>query len=137
MAPLGRALEPSGVTLTQFGVLEALLHLGPMCQRELGRKLLTSNGNVTTVVTNLEKHGLVRRDRQAEDKRYVTVQLTPAGRDTVTRLFPEHLARLSELMRALSPTELEQLAALTRKLGRAAAGLAEPPVHARGNGKLR
>ena len=54
-------LEQSGVTLGQFGVLEALHHLGPMCQHALAKKLLRSGGNVTLVVDNLEKRGWVRR----------------------------------------------------------------------------
>src|SRR5271155_6276168 len=56
-------LEGLGVTTGQFAVLEALLHLGPMCQHTLGEKLLRSGGNVTLVVDNLERHGWGRRGR--------------------------------------------------------------------------
>src|ERR1700735_5537137 len=61
-------LEELGVTNGQFAVLEALLHLGPMCQHTLGKKLLRSGGNVTLVVDNLERHGWVRRGRQGEER---------------------------------------------------------------------
>ncbi|HEU4753262.1 MAG TPA: MarR family transcriptional regulator, partial [Armatimonadota bacterium] len=72
-------LAEQGLTVSQFGALEALLHLGPLCQRELGEKLLKSSGNITMVVDNLERRGLVRRERSAEDRRYITVHLTPEG----------------------------------------------------------
>src|SRR5687767_7844207 len=64
-----------GLTETQFGVLEALYHLGPMCQRDVGRKVLKSCGNVTFVLDNLARAGLVRRQPSVEDRRFVSVHL--------------------------------------------------------------
>src|SRR5690242_21642582 len=66
--PLMRAAD---LTVGQFGTLEALLHLGPLCQRDLGRKLLRSGGNITVVVGNLARRGLVRRARgpRSEERR--------------------------------------------------------------------
>jgi len=115
------------VTGSQFGVLEALLHLGPMCQKELGRKLLRSNSNVTTVIDNLERRGLVRRVRDPEDRRFVEVRLTASGRRLIERAFPEHAARVAAVMSALSPAEQSTLAGLLRKLGKAAALTAPAP----------
>lgn len=71
--PLMRAAD---LTVGQFGALEALLHRGPLCQRDLGRKLLRSGGNITVVVGNLARRGLVRRHRGRQDRRFVTVTLT-------------------------------------------------------------
>src|SRR5512133_1005184 len=65
------------LTLSQFGVLEALYHLGPMCQGQLSQKLLRSTGNMTMVIDNLEKAGCVRRVRSIEDRRMIKVELTP------------------------------------------------------------
>src|SRR5271155_4172967 len=61
-------LEGLGVTPGQFAVLEALLHLGPMCQHTLGEKLLRSGGNMTLVLDNLERHGWVRRGGRAHKR---------------------------------------------------------------------
>src|SRR6476469_10289670 len=63
-------LQREGVTPCQFGVLEALFHLGPMCQRDLGERILRSSGNMTMVIGNLARRGLVRRERSADDHRF-------------------------------------------------------------------
>jgi MarR family 2-MHQ and catechol resistance regulon transcriptional repressor len=107
-----------GLTESQFGVLEALVHLGPMCQKELAGKILKSAGNLTTVVGNLERRGLVSRKRSPEDRRMLTVHLTAAGDRLIRDLFPRHAARLTEAFAVLTPSEQEQLAALCRRLGR-------------------
>ena len=64
-------LRGQGLTVSQFGVLEALYHLGPLCQGELAGKLLKSGGNLTTVVDNLERRGWVERQRGEGDRRFV------------------------------------------------------------------
>ena len=86
-ARLQPGMAAAGLTVGQFGALEALLHLGPLCQRDLGRKLLRSNGNITVVVGNLAQRGLVRRLRQRDDRRFITVSLTDKGRRLISDLF--------------------------------------------------
>lgn len=105
------------LTLSQFGVLEALMHLGPMCQRELGVKILKSSGNVTMVVDNLEKRGLVARRRSVEDRRVTEVDLTAKGRALIKGIFPRHAAEITAEMGRLTAAEQKQLGALCRKLG--------------------
>lgn len=117
------------LTLTQFAVLEALLHLGALSQRDIGAKLLKSGGNITLVIDNLEKHGYVTRRRCETDRRLTFVELTPAGRTLIERVFPRHLAAIVHEMSVLSPDEQRTLGALLRKLGR---GHADEPH--RGNG---
>lgn len=117
LARTGKHLESHGLTTGQFGVLEALLHLRPMCQRELGEKLLRSGGNITLVVDNLEKHGWVRRQRQKEDRRMIRIHLTPRGRRLITRVFPRHAKAIVKEMSQLTSTEQEELRRLCRKLG--------------------
>lgn len=112
----------SGLTISQFGVLEALYHLGPMCQGELSQKLLKSTGNMTLVIDNLEKHGLVRRVRSLEDRRMIKIELTQAGSTMIEKIFPEHVAAVVEEMQVLSAHEQAELGRLLRKLGRGAAG---------------
>lgn len=110
------------LTISQFGTLEALYHLGPMCQKAIGEKLLKSGGNITLVVDNLEKRGLVARVRNPDDRRFITVDLTPEGRALIERVFPEHVKRIVEAFRVLSAEEQDQLGALCKKLGLALAG---------------
>ncbi len=114
-----------GLTLTQLGVLEGILHKGPMTHRELGRKVLTSAGNMTDVVDKLEGRGLVRRVRAAADRRQVRVELTEAGQELIEGLFPRHAEDIARAMAGLDPAELGQLGGLLRKLGIAAAHMTE------------
>lgn len=111
-------LEAQGLTMGQLGVLEALLHLGPMCQRTLGEKLLRSGGNITLVVDNLEKRGWVRRERQKDDRRMIAVHLTQPGRRLIERVFPGHARAIEQELSVLDPREQEELRRLCRKLGR-------------------
>jgi MarR family transcriptional regulator, 2-MHQ and catechol-resistance regulon repressor len=112
-----RHLQGQGLTPSQFGVLEALLHLGPLHQRQIGRKILKSHGNVSTVLDNLEKQGWVVRRRQTEDRRFVKVDLSESGRALISRLFPCHAAAIAEELSVLSTEEQLELARLCRKLG--------------------
>ena len=93
------------------------MHLGPMCQRELGVKILKSSGNVTMVVDNLEKRGLVARRRSVEDRRVTEVDLTAKGRALIKGIFPRHAAEITAEMGRLTAAEQKQLGALCRKLG--------------------
>ena len=117
MSRLSRHLSEADLTPSQFGTLEALLHLGPMCQAELGRKQLRSSGNITMVVDNLEKRGLVLRKREGQDRRYITVHLTPRGRRLIGETFPRHLNVIVREMKVLKPGEQKILDSLLRKVG--------------------
>lgn len=123
MARLARRSTQGELTESQFGTLEALYHLGPMSQTEICGKLLKSSGNTTLVVDNLEKHGLVQRQRDEHDRRVVMVQLTEAGFNLISGLFPRHAEAVAEEMSVLTPDEQRQLGELCRKLGK---GLEQP-----------
>lgn len=105
------------LTPSQFAVMEVLYHLGPMCQSDIGSKLLKSSGNITLVIDNLEKRSLVRRQRDDNDRRMVQVQLTDTGRTMISQLFPAHLAAIVEELSVLDLEEQEILGRLCRKLG--------------------
>ena len=107
-----------GITESQFAVLEALHHLGPLSQGQLCQKILRSGSNVTTVVDNLERDGLVRRDRDEDDRRVQIVTLTDKGRDVIAEAFPAHVARVADVMSSLTPAEQEELGRICRKLGK-------------------
>ena len=115
---LHRHLESSKLTVTQFGVLEALFHLGAMHQRDLAEKLLKSGGNITLVIDNLEKRQLVKRDREVGDRRCISVSLTPAGKQLISDLFPAHVDAIAQQMSILSLEEQAELGRLCKKLGK-------------------
>ena len=125
---VNRPLALARLTESQFGVLEALLHLGPLHQRELAGKILRTHGNVTLVLDQLEKRGLVRRKRGTADRRYIRVHLSAEGEALVNALFPGHAARLAEEMSPLTEAEQRQLGQLCRRLLRPAAELVAAPV---------
>jgi MarR family transcriptional regulator, 2-MHQ and catechol-resistance regulon repressor len=116
-ARIHRHLVPNGLTITQFGTLEALYSLGPLNQKEIARKILKSSGNITLVIDNLEKRGLVKRERSKEDRRSYAVDLTAAGRKLIGTIFPRHAAKILEEMKALTGPEQEELSRLCRKMG--------------------
>ncbi|MEI7957290.1 MAG: MarR family transcriptional regulator [Verrucomicrobiota bacterium] len=108
---------PRDITLSQFGVLEVLLHCGPLCQSDLAGKLLKSGGNITLIVDNLEKAGHVGRERSSEDRRFVTVSLTDSGRAFITELFPKVAASITRELGSLSTAEQFTLGWLCKKAG--------------------
>jgi MarR family 2-MHQ and catechol resistance regulon transcriptional repressor len=116
-ARIHRPLADHGLTISRFGILEALMHLGPLSQRELGSKILRSSGNVTVVIDHLERDGLVERCRADDDRRVVQVSLTDAGRRAIERAYPEHVARIVRAFHPLSRDELATLADLAKRLG--------------------
>lgn len=111
-------LREYGLTVSQFGVLEALYHLGVLNQSDLARKLLKSTGNLTTVVDNLVKRGLVERRRCTEDRRVVYIHLTDAGRSLVASILPGHVDGVVDALAVLSAEEQKELGGLLRRLGR-------------------
>jgi MarR family 2-MHQ and catechol resistance regulon transcriptional repressor len=111
-------LEEEGLTLSQFAVLEALFHVGPQCLGDLARRILTSSGNLTLVINNLKKRGLVKKEQQGKDKRFVLACITPAGEKLIAKIFPEHARRITEIMSRLKPDEQTHLGDLCRKLGK-------------------
>jgi len=106
------------LTFSQFAVLEALYHLGHMTQGEISMKVLKSGSNMTTVIDNLERDGLVRRERDAKDRRVIHVHLTEQGKGKIEAVFPNHVAALVEEFSVLSANEQETLGELCKKLGK-------------------
>ncbi|MCB0220124.1 MAG: MarR family transcriptional regulator [Chrysiogenetes bacterium] len=116
---LSRALAEHDLTISQLGVLEALLHLGPMSQTALGEKLLRTGGSVTVCVNRLEKRGLVERRRSQSDGRVQILHLTPTGRRHIKKVFPVHVDGIVQTMGALSASEQAELMRLCKKIGKA------------------
>jgi len=116
-AHASRNLGDSGLTLTQFAVLEALYHLGAMSLSEMAAKVLTTGGNLTMVAGNLERDELVERQRSPSDARVQVLHLSPKGKALMRRIFPLHAAAIAEFMSVLAGAEQEALGELCRKLG--------------------
>ena len=114
---LNRHLADANLTVSQFGTLEVLLHLGPLNQRSIGEKLLKSGGNITMVIDNLEKSGYVKRKKDPEDRRAVLIHLTDEGKSFIEKFFPKHLDRIKQEFDVLSEKEKETLSVLCKKIG--------------------
>ncbi len=110
-------LTTHDLTTSQFGVLEALYHLGTLSQRDLAQKLLKSTGNISIVLKHLEKRGLIARERNPNDTRYMEVCITKTGRELLASFFEQHVRGIVEEMSILTPEEQDELARLCRKLG--------------------
>lgn len=114
---VSRKMAEYDLTISQFGVLEALLHKGAMCQRDVAAKILKSTGNITLVIDNLEKQGLVRRERSVEDRRYYSIVLTDTGKEVIEKAFADVEAAIIAEMGVLTDKEQETLGQLCKKLG--------------------
>jgi MarR family 2-MHQ and catechol resistance regulon transcriptional repressor len=112
-----RHLSGTGLTISQFAVLEALYQLGPLSQREIGHKILRSSGNITMVIDNLEKNGLVRRERNKADRRFFIIHLTAKGYNLINSIFPPHAAVIAKYLGVLTAAEQDALGRLCKKLG--------------------
>ncbi len=106
------------LTISQFGVLETLMHLGPLSQSEICTKLLKSGGNITLVIDNLEKRALVVRNVDPSDRRITVVSLTDKGRALIEEVFPLQMQAIVNELSWLDPEEQAALGRLCKKLGK-------------------
>ena len=104
-------------TLSDYAVLEVLLHKGALPVNAIGEKVLLTSGSMTTAVQRLEKKGLVCRERSESDARVVLVNLTIKGMNLIQEAFTAHAEDLDELFIEFSDDERVQFVALMRKLG--------------------
>lgn len=120
-AQANRSIAGLGLCQSDFGVLEALLHKGPMAVKALGEKVLLTSGSMTAAIDRLERRGWVKRGNDPEDRRSRIVLLTAKGRKTIQALFLSHEHDMEQAVAGLSRTERTELIDLLRKLGRSAA----------------
>ena len=111
------SLSKSGLTESQFGVLDALFHLGPLNQSELGNKIMKSGGNITMVVDNLEKQELVKRERGLNDRRLFKVHLTQKGTDLYKKISPDLINKIITEVSVLSEVEQAELQRMCKVIG--------------------
>src|SRR2546426_10203401 len=107
---------------SDFAVLEALLHKGPLAVNEIGKKVLLTSGSITVAVDRLETKGLVERRTHGTDRRARIVRLTKAGRKLIKRAYTDHAADMERLSSAsLTRAERKTLIRLLKKIGYEAA----------------
>lgn len=115
-----RSIGEFGMGQSDFGVLEALLHRGPMSVKQIGAKVLLTSGSMTAAVDRLEARGLVMRQDDAEDRRSRIIHLTDAGRELIERVFAEHREAMEEAVAGFPVEERAALIESLRRLGRLA-----------------
>jgi MarR family 2-MHQ and catechol resistance regulon transcriptional repressor len=115
-----QSIDALGLGLSDFGVLEALLHKGPLPVNVLGKKVLLTTGSITTAVDRLERRGLVERQDDPKDRRARIVHLTNDGLALIRKVFAKHERDMERAVSCLSRNEIETLAKGLRRLGRGA-----------------
>jgi MarR family 2-MHQ and catechol resistance regulon transcriptional repressor len=115
------SIAGTGLGLSDFAIMEALLHKGPLQISQLGAKVLLTSGSMTAAVNRLEKEGYVKRMRDPEDGRCRTVVLAKPGRALIGRAYAVHAKNLDLIAGALRTEERAELIRLLKKLGTHAA----------------
>ena len=116
-----RQIERHDLRPTEFAVLEALYHKGPLTLGQIGESVLVTSGSVTPVADKLERRALIQRRISSEDRRVCYAGLTEAGRELIGGIFPEHAEVIRAAMEGLTVEEKRIATALLRRLGRHAA----------------
>jgi MarR family 2-MHQ and catechol resistance regulon transcriptional repressor len=116
-------IEDTGLGLSDFGVLEALLHKGPLPVNTIGPIVDLTPGSISIAVDRLVEKGLVSRVESGKDRRVRIVALTQRGKDLIASAFRQHSGQMKKVFSDLSPTELRSLEVALKKVGKRAAGL--------------
>jgi MarR family 2-MHQ and catechol resistance regulon transcriptional repressor len=118
------SISGTGLQLSEFAIMEVLLHKGPLPINAIGDRVLLTSGSMTAAINRLEKRGFVRRIQDTDDGRIFQVHLTEAGRTVIRKAFEIHAANLEAVAAVLSPEERSELVRLLKTLGRHAQKLA-------------
>ena len=116
-------IEETGLGLSDFGVLEALLHKGPLPVNTIGPIVDLTPGSISIAVDRLVAKGLVNRVESAEDRRVRIVALTPRGKDLIVQAFRKHSGQMKRVFSELSQEELRGLESALKKIGKRAVTL--------------
>ncbi len=116
-------IEETGLGLSDFAVLELLLHKGPLPVNTIGPIVDLTPGSISIAVDRLVAKGLVSRVESAEDRRVRIVALTPRGKDLIVSAFRKHSGQMKRVFSELDPKDLHALEAALKKVGKQAAAL--------------
>ncbi|PLR82166.1 MarR family transcriptional regulator [Bacillus canaveralius] len=114
---VNKAIQANGLNPTEFAVLELLYHKGQQPLQQIGGKILLASGSITYVVDKLEQKGLLNRAACPNDRRVTYAIITDKGKEFIEAIFPEHEARIHELMDVLSEEEKATAIELLKKIG--------------------
>jgi MarR family 2-MHQ and catechol resistance regulon transcriptional repressor len=118
-------IEETGLGLSDFGVLEVLLHKGPLPVNTIGPIVDLTPGSISIAVDRLFEKGLVSRAESTEDRRVRIVALTPRGKDLIVSAFRKHAGQMRRVFSELSPEERRGLEMALKKVGKRAAALSQ------------
>jgi MarR family 2-MHQ and catechol resistance regulon transcriptional repressor len=110
----------TGLQLSEFTIMEALLHRGPLPINTIGEKVLLTSGSMTAAINRLEKKGFVRRIQDTSDGRFFHVHLTEIGRMVIIKAYEKHAANLEQVAKGLTEKERREFVRLLKKIGRQA-----------------
>jgi MarR family 2-MHQ and catechol resistance regulon transcriptional repressor len=110
-------VERAGLSLTEFGVLEALYHKGDITAGEVSRRVLLRSGSLTYVIDKLVERGLIRRRGCDTDRRRTYLQLTARGKSTMRRIWPGHALAIEQATAGLTLAEKRGAARLLKRMG--------------------
>jgi MarR family 2-MHQ and catechol resistance regulon transcriptional repressor len=122
---LYRGIAETGISDTDFRVLEALLHKGPLPVNTIGPKVHLTPGSISVAVDRLLERGLVSRAESPDDRRVRVVALTKKGRDLIVPIFRKHSAEIAGVFAEANPRELQILESVLKKAGKRAKALSE------------
>lgn len=111
-----KTIKEGGLTVSQFSVLEVLYHKGDLKIQDIIEKTLSTGGNMTVVIENLVKDGLVIRYKDEEDKRVNLISITEKGKSIIEDIFPKHIENINEIFSTLTGEEKQSLIGLLKKL---------------------
>ena len=112
-----RSIANTGLCLTDFAALKALLHKGPLTISDIQDKVMLASGSMTAAIDRLENMRLVVRKSTAKDRRARVVQLTPEGKRVATASFEKHAKDLEQVASILTEKDKTQLYESLKKLG--------------------
>lgn len=110
-------LSNYGLSESQFNILDALFYLGPLTQKEIGKKIFKSGGNVTMVIDNLEKNNYVIRKRNIKDRRIFEIHITDKGKKLFKKVFPKHLKIIRDSFGTLNEYEQNEMQKFCKQIG--------------------
>jgi MarR family transcriptional regulator, 2-MHQ and catechol-resistance regulon repressor len=131
---LSRGIAQTGISDTDFRVLEVLLHKGPLPVNTIGPKVHLTPGSISVAIDRLLEKGLVSRVEASHDRRVRMVALTNAGKDLIVPIFRKHAGEIAEMLSDASPKELQILETILKKTGKRAEALAAEKSARDGNG---
>lgn len=104
-----KSVQEYGLNISEFGVLEMLLHKGEQPVQRIAEKILVTSGTITYVIDKLQKNNLVERKKCEKDKRIFYVSLTPKGEELIKEIFPKHQKFLDELLKDMKEKDKKNL----------------------------